>query len=430
MRTLSVEVLVVGAGPAGLAAAAGAAGSGATIGLIDDNPKPGGQIWRGGPRAKGTDQAARRLRRIQRSNIQLLTRTRVIAAPESGRLIAETATGPLDLSYQRLIVASGARELFLPFPGWTLPGVLGAGGLQALVKGGLPIENKRVVVAGSGPLLLAVAAYLTGKGAYVQAVVEQAPWRKLAVFSLNLLHDPEKMKQAAELQWQMRGVPLRAGSWVVRAQGTDHLEEITVQQGRRTWTKPCDYLACGFGLIPNPELPHTLGCTVVEGTLQVDRWQQTNRPGIYGAGEVTGIGGIDAALVEGRIAGLAATGQTARAETLFPIRARAQRFAAALAQGFALRDELKTLADPDTLVCRCEDVPYHAVQRQISWRGAKLHTRCGMGPCQGRVCGGASTFLFGWTQDSVRSPITPCSLGSLAQVGAPLHTERRLGNEG
>ncbi len=179
MRRLNVEVLVVGAGPAGLAAAAGAAGSGATIGLIDDNPNPGGQIWRGGPRAKPINQAARRLRRIQRSNIHLLTQTRVIAAPESGRLIAETATGPLDLSYQRLIVASGARELFLPFPGWTLPGVLGAGGLQALVKGGLPIENKRVVVAGSGPLLLAVAAYLSGKGANIQAVIEQAPWRKL-----------------------------------------------------------------------------------------------------------------------------------------------------------------------------------------------------------------------------------------------------------
>jgi NADPH-dependent 2,4-dienoyl-CoA reductase/sulfur reductase-like enzyme len=426
MRHLNVEVLVVGAGPAGLAAAAGAAGSRATIGLIDDNPNPGGQIWRGGPHAKRPDQAARRLRRIQRSNIHLLTQTRVIAAPEAGRLIAETATGPLALSYQRLIIASGARELFLPFPGWTLPGVLGAGGLQALVKGGLPIENKRVVVAGSGPLLLAVAAYLAGKGANVQAVVEQAPWRKLVAFSRNLLHDPEKMKQAVELQWRMRRVPFRAGSWVIRAQGTDRLQAVTVQQGGRTWTKPCDYLACGFGLIPNPELPYALGCAVVKGALQVDQWQQTSRTGIYGAGEVTGIGGLEAALVEGRIAGLAATGQTAKAEVLFPIRARAQRFAGTLAQGFALRDELKNLADPDTLICRCEDVPYHALQRHGSWRGAKLQTRCGMGPCQGRVCGGAAAFLFGWTQDSVRSPITPCPLGSLAQVGAPPTTGEKV----
>ncbi len=426
MKRLTVEVLVVGAGPAGLAAAGSAARSGATIALIDDNPRPGGQIWRGGPQVKRTDQAARRIRSIQRSNIQLLAQTRVIAAPEPGRVIAETATGPLDLAYERLIIASGARELFLPFPGWTLPGVLGAGGLQALVKGGLPIENKRVVVAGSGPLLLAVAAYLTGKGACVQAVIEQAPWRRLAVFSLNLLRDPEKISQAAELQWQMRRTPFRADSWVVRAQGTDHLTEVTVQRRRGTMTLACDYLACGFGLIPNLELPHILGCTVGADALQVDRFQQTSRPGIYGAGEVTGIGGLDAALVEGRIAGLAATGQTSKAEALFPIRERAHRFAAALAQGFALRDKLKTLAEPETLVCRCEDVPYHAMREHTSWRDAKLHTRGGMGPCQGRVCGGATAFLFGWTQDSVRSPITPCTLGSLAQVGAPRNKEEKV----
>jgi D-hydroxyproline dehydrogenase subunit alpha len=426
MKRLHVDVLVVGAGPAGLAAAISASRSGAAIALIDDNPNPGGQIWRGGPHAEHTDRAAWWMRRARRHNIQVLIQTRVIAAPVTGRLIAETIAGPLDLTYERLVIASGARELFLPFPGWTLPGVVGAGGLQALVKGGLPIENKRVVVAGSGPLLLAVAAYLTGKGARVQMVIEQAPWRQLVLFSLNLLRDHDKIRQAARLQWTLRRVPFRAGSWVVRAHGTDRLEAITIRDRRGTWTKACDYLACGFGLIPNLELPLACGCKVVDGALHVDSWQQTSRDGVYGAGEVTGVGGLEAALLEGRIAGLAATGQTARARALFPLRARANRFAAALAQGFALRDDLRTLASADTLVCRCEDVPYEAMRQHASWRGAKLQTRCGMGPCQGRVCGGASAFLFGWTQDSVRSPITPCTLGSLAQIGASLDTAEKI----
>ncbi len=425
MKDLQFEVLVVGAGPAGLAAAVGAAESRATVGLIDDNPQPGGQIWRGGPGGIPTEQAARWIRRAGVPNVRLLTRTRVVAAPDAGRLIADTTSEPIELAYGRLILAPGARELFLPFPGWTLPGVFGAGGLQALVKGGMPIKGKRVVVAGSGPLLLAVASYLTGKGARVTAVIEQTPWRKLATFSCWLLSDWDKLRQAGRLGGSLRGVPFRAGAWVVRARGTERLEAVTIQHGG-AWTLECEYLACGFGLTPNLELPRALGCAVVEGAVQVDERQRTSRDHIYAAGEVTGVAGLEAALAEGRIAGLAATGQEAEARALFPSRTHAHRFAAALSQGFALRDELKMLADPDTLVCRCEDVPYAAVCEHGSWRSAKLHTRCGMGPCQGRVCGGASAFLFGWTQDSVRAPITPCTLGSLAQIGAPLQSREKV----
>jgi NADPH-dependent 2,4-dienoyl-CoA reductase/sulfur reductase-like enzyme len=427
MKDLQFEVLVVGAGPAGLAAAVGAAESGATIGLIDDNPQPGGQIWRGGPGAGHTDQAAHWIRRVAAaSNLYLLTQARVVAAPDAGRLIADTASGAIELAYEHLILAPGARELFLPFPGWTLPGVFGAGGLQALVKGGMPIKDKRVVVAGSGPLLLAVASYLTGKGARVTAVIEQTPWRRLTAFSFHLLSDWDKLRQTGRLGGSLRGVPFRAGAWVVRVRGTDRLEAVTVQHGGSAWTLECDYLACGFGLIPNLELPHVLGCTVVEGAVAVDERQLTSRDHIYAAGEVTGVAGLEAALAEGRIAGLAATGQEAAARALFPSRVHAHRFAAALTRGFALRDELKMLADPDTLVCRCEDVPFAAMYEHASWRSAKLHTRCGMGPCQGRVCGGASAFLFGWTQDSVRAPITPCTLGSLAQIGASLKSGEKV----
>ena len=128
------------------------------------------------------------------------------------------------------------------------------------------------------------------------------------------------------------------------------------------------------------------------------------------------VGGVDLAMAEGRIAGYVAAGSAALAQRFFASRARGRRFAAVLAQTFALRDELHSLAAPDTLVCRCEDVPYGQLGEHASWQSAKLHTRCGMGPCQGRVCGAATALLFGWTQDSVRPPIAPARLESLART--------------
>src|SRR6185295_1674164 len=162
------DLLVVGAGPAGMAAAWRAAESGLRVSVVDDNPAAGGQIWRGGP-----PEAQVWFERIR--SVELINGARVFQQPEPGMLLAETNSGVCELSYKSLVLATGARERFLPFPGWTLPNVMGAGGLQALVKTGLPIEGKRVVVAGSGPLLLAVAAYLRGHGANVLLIAEQAP---------------------------------------------------------------------------------------------------------------------------------------------------------------------------------------------------------------------------------------------------------------
>src|SRR5262249_35577474 len=148
----------------------------------------------------------------------------------------------------------------------------------------------------------------------------------------------------------------------------------------------------------------------------VNEWQQTSINSIYCAGEATGIGGLELALIEGQIAGFAATDQQDAARAFFSARNRAHRFAALLTRSFALRSRLKSLADDNTIICRCEDVSYHDVKQYTSWRSAKLHTRCGMGPCQGRVCGASATFLFGWGQDSVRPPVTPARIASIAQI--------------
>src|SRR4051794_15946062 len=196
----SYDVVVVGAGPAGLAAARRAAECGARVAMIDDNPAPGGQIWRGQSPALPA--------------VKTICGARVVAAsPVSLRL--ETFDSVIDLAYTALIFATGARERFLPFPGWTLPHVAGAGGLQALVKSGLPIDRKRVIVAGSGPLLLAVADYLRKHGAIVPLVAEQAANAAVLRFGWTLARYPAKLAQAVQLR---AGIRYRTGCWPVRAE--------------------------------------------------------------------------------------------------------------------------------------------------------------------------------------------------------------------
>jgi NADPH-dependent 2,4-dienoyl-CoA reductase/sulfur reductase-like enzyme len=360
-----------------------------------------------------TPQAQKWLGRFRDSGARLLAGTSVIAAPEPGLLLAEQDGVPRQIRWQRLVLATGARELFLPFPGWTLPGILGPGGLQVLVKNGWPAQGERVLIAGTGPLLLAVAQGLKGHGARIMGVAEQAPRAKVLRFGLGLWRHPGKLWQAARIKSALGGVPYQCSTWPVLAEGDDKVRSVTLTDGAKTWRQECDYLACGFGLVPNVELPLALGCELVEGFVLVDSWQATNVRDVYCAGEVTGIGGSDCALVEGQIAGYAASGQTAQAERLFPSRASWHRFRTALAQAFALRPELRSLASDETVVCRCEDVTLGQMRKFSSWREAKLQSRCGMGACQGRTCGAAAKVLLGWGMESVRPPIMPARIQSL-----------------
>lgn len=416
------DIVVVGAGPAGLAAANAAAAGGGSVAIVDDNPVAGGQIWRGGPQQQSDIRAGAMWAALQAApNVSFLPHTRVLYAPAPGQLQVQTSDAADTLHFNHLIIATGARERLLPFPGWTLPGVTGAGGLQALVKGGYPVAGKRVVVAGSGPLLLAVAATLRERGARIVAIVEQAPLPALVRFAGGLAATPAKAAQALHLFAQLRGIAYLRHSHVVSARGNAAgvLDAVRVHQGKSGAEQvlDCDYLACGYGLLPNLELAQALGCatTVHDGqtVVQTGSWQQTDVPGVYCAGEGTGIGGVDLALVEGRIAGLAASGQTQRMQTALDERVRWKKFAARLARAFALRPELATLAADDTIVCRCEDVPHGELRAHTSWRSAKLQTRCGMGPCQGRMCGGATEVLYGWRPDAVRMPIAPARIATL-----------------
>ena len=410
------DVLVIGAGPADVAAAVAAAPSGASIVVIDDNPAPGGQIWRDGPGAR-LPPAARRWRDAleRHANIRVRSGTRVVAAPAPGELLLEDAEGATRMRWGKLILCTGARELLLPFPGWTLPGVTGAGGLQALIKAGLPVAGERIVIAGSGPLLLAAAATARAAGAKVLRIAEQASFASVARFGASLARWPGKAAQAVTLA----DPQYRTSSRIVSAQGTTQVESARLLQGNGTEAEiACDRIACGFGLVPNTQLGARLRGSALAGPgLAVDALQAPSGAGVYAAGECTGFGGSERALAQGAIAGYAAVGDERAAKAHEGERDRWDAFAAQLHRSFALAADIRTMPKADTLVCRCEDVPLSSLQGCSGWTDAKLHRRCGMGACQGRVCGDAAQFLFGWTPPAPRPPLSPVRIATLAGLG-------------
>lgn len=416
---LTADILVIGAGPAGMAAAVAATQAGRRVTVLDDNPSPGGQIWRGGHGTSSRDRQARTwFERFSHTPHQLLSATQVISVDPSTRtLLVETPAGAKTLRFDSLVLATGARELLVPFPGWTLPGVLGVGGLQAMVKSGMPVAGKRIVVAGSGPLLLAVAAHLKSKGAHVALIAEQASSASIARFALGLWRYPSKVREAVALRASLGRTPYRPGSAVVAAHGEGKLSSVTVIHAGQKTVVPCDLAAVAYGLVPNIDIAAALGCTIADRAVLVDNYQQSSLPHLYAAGECTGVGGVDLALIEGRIAGYAAAGDRSASSALFQTRTKARRFVHALDRAFALRPEIRLLPKSDTIVCRCEDVTLARLRSMPSFRAAKLHTRCGMGPCQGRVCGPAVHLLFGWNTDSVRPPTFPATIESLITQG-------------
>ncbi|GGJ78397.1 pyridine nucleotide-disulfide oxidoreductase [Pilimelia anulata] len=382
-------VAVVGAGPAGMAAAAAAADAGADAVLVDGEPAPGGQYHRGHP-----PRLDPRVRHLADSTVW---------AVEGRRL--HLLTGPADaprrtaaaLDADAVVLATGAHDRVLPFPGWDLPGVYTAGAAQALAKGQRVAVGRRVVVAGTGPFLLPVAGALLAAGAGVTAVCEAAGggrWlRHPAAIDAGRL--AELARYAAVLR--RHRVPWRRRTAVVAAHGDGRVTAVTLARLNPDWTVratrrvPADAVCVGHGFTPRLELAVAAGCALAGGFVRVDERGATSAPGYWAAGEVTGIGGADAAAAEGAVAGAAAAGATPPAAALARAR-RGRRFAAALADAHPIRDGWRSWLDPDTLVCRCEEVTLGALRAAVahgagSVRTVKLASRAGLGMCQGRVCG-------------------------------------------
>ncbi len=418
-QRLQADVIIVGAGPAGIAALLPLLAAGRRVIWVEQSAQAGGQIWRAGLPAHWRTQVEAALSHplLQCCFGHAVIDAHIETTEQAVSLRLYQPAQPNQVSVQvqapQLLLATGGRERFLPFPGWTLPGITGAGGLQALVKQGWPIEGQRVVLAGSGPLLLAAADTVRQAGGQILLIAEQASRASLLRFAAGL--PAAKAAQATGLAWRLRGIPYRSGTWVQSASGNGRLQGIQLSTGRETWALDCDALGLGFGLLPNTELAQMLGCPLTnDGAIAVDAGMATSLPGVYAAGECTGIGGVDKSVAEGALAAQSMLGRTGTSRP----RRGALKFAHHLQRHFSLHPEVLQLADSSTPICRCEDVSLGQLKAHQDWREAKLQTRCGMGACQGRICGPICESLLGWpTQQNrgLRTPLQAVPLHLLAE---------------
>jgi len=201
-------------------------------------------------------------------------------------------------------------------------------------------------------------------------------------------------------------------NWIKEARGDSQVREVVLTNGEKQRTVLCDMVACSYGLVPRLELAALAGCKHKNGAIMVNHLQETSVEGIFCAGEMTGIGGVDISITEGQIAGLAAAGNEQAVKYLISRQTKQLRFVRLLDDCFALKDQLRELPTDDTIICRCEDVTFGELKSQTDQRSAKLYTRCGMGPCQGRVCSSILAYLLGWQPNKVRPPVFPIKVGA------------------
>ena len=464
-----IEVLVIGAGPAGLAAARAARERGASVTLLDSSDQLGGQFWRHLPDTRPaaregilhhgwrtfrglsdaleSDDGCRIIRSAQVWAIETSP-----GGPGTVHVVVGESDGVgrerLAFSPGAMILATGAHDRILPFPGWDLPGVFSGGAAQALAKGERLAVGRRVIVAGAGPFLLPVAASLARTGSNVLGVFEAnrapallrgwlpRPWELLPVAGKGV-------ELAGYLAGHLRHrIPYRLGRMVVAAHGTDRLEAVTLAAVAADWapingterTVEVDAVCVSHGFTPRLELAIAAGCALTARRfVRVDDGQQTSVPGVYAAGEIIGIGGADLAMAEGAIAGhVAAGGAVADDRLRRAVRRRRtfRGFAARIEAAHGIRSGWPEMLTPDTVVCRCEEVSFGTLCATAestgsrSLRALKLSTRAGLGICQGRVCGRSVEELLdtlvgeGGLGDGVttdRRPIAvPIRLGELA----------------
>lgn len=457
------DLAVVGAGPAGLAAAAAATRAGLDVVMVDGGAHPGGQYWRqpedGVNRTRlhhdlgeHRDLTAALARARSAGRFTLLSRHDVWTVGRDGQAFVVRSFdrghdgAPHLLRARRLVLAPGAHDRQIPFPGWELPGVLTAGGAQALVKAHGVTPGRRVVVAGTGPFLLPVATALADAGARVVGVHEAADARGWLRELPAVARNPAKLAEGASYAATLvrRRIPVHPRSTVVAAHGEDAVTAVTVARLDRTGhvvpgserRVDADAVAVGWGFVPRLELLLALGCATrvdVDGSLvvQADEQQQTSVPGVYAAGEACGIGGSALAVVEGELAGLAAAGvQDDRTARLLRHRERLRAFAVAMHRAHPVPPFWMDRLEPGTLVCRCEEVSTQRLRDAVDRfgasdaRSAKLLSRVGMGWCQGRFCGYASSCLVSrWTGESYdpsgtaeRPLAVPVPLATLASL--------------
>lgn len=462
------DVAVIGAGPAGMAAAEEASLHGLRIAVLDEQPEAGGQIYRniatnarsasrvndilGPDYRKGATLARRFGMACEDGRIDYRSEATVWQVDADRTLHVSQSGGTGALRAERLIVATGAMERPVPIPGWTLPGVMSAGAAQIMLKTAQAAPDRPVVLAGGGPLLLLAACQLVDAGAEVAALLETtgAADYVAAVPKLpSALRAHGYLRKGMAMRRRLRGagIPIHSGVSALAAVGTDGLEAVRfVHRGKRREI-PAGLLLLHHGVVPNVQLTRQLGCAHAWDDGQrcwrpvLDAWYGTSVDGVAVAGDGGGIAGAEAAAIAGRIAAL----EAARALGRLSARerdAKAAPLRKALAPHLAIRPLLEALfrppqellSPPDaaTVVCRCEEVTAGAIRDAVALGATgpnqmKAYLRCGMGPCQGRLCGLTVSEIIAEARGKtlaetgyyrIRPPIKPVTLGELAGIEA------------
>jgi NADPH-dependent 2,4-dienoyl-CoA reductase/sulfur reductase-like enzyme len=451
------SVVIVGAGPAGMAAAIEAVARGCRVTLIDEAALPGGQIYRqSDPALKGqefsepTEQRRkhRLLEDFQRasSGIDYRPNTTVFALFPGGEIHIAQGDATEVLRPDAVILATGVREKAIPFPGWTTPGVMFAGGAQAILKSQRELPGRQAVVAGCGPLPMVVAAQLLRAGGDVRALAMLNPLGKVVGHLGDLLQGAdivyEGLRYAATIL--RNRVPRLAGHLPIRAIGRERLEAVVLARlqsdGRVVPGSEreiaCDLLALNYGFLANSELVALAGAKMRHDPVcgwipEIDTLGRTSVPGVYAAGDGAGLRGALIAEIEGRIVGAAAastnvTVSGAEIDTALRRRRRYQNFQRAVRAMLQVPESAWRLVTDETIVCRCENVRLGEIrgafaEGHLTLNAVKRNVRSGMGWCAGRMClhsvAALTALHTGKTSREMMTPrpmIRPVSFAALA----------------
>ena len=421
-----VDLVVLGAGPAGVAAANVASKEGAEVVIIDENSSAGGQIYRAPPnefqpqnsfKSDEFREGEKQRNILENSNLTALFKHRVWSV--SSDLVVSTV-GPNGLSSwhaRSLIIANGALERIIPFPGWTTPGVIGLAASTILLKSQYVLPGQSTVVAGCGPLLIAVANGIIKSGGKVSAIIDlnsKSDWIKAFP---RLLSKPDQLFKG--MSWYVNimkaGIKIYGGHAVTNTKQVDNVLRISIApinsagsilDSKNQKIVEGDCLAIGHGLFPSTEITRLLKAKHIYDPLKggwvplIDDDFRSSIPGVYIAGDATGISGAFSAVQKGRIAGMAAVRDLnvmssqkykAKIKSELIILKKNENFGKAALRLMKFRPELIQTITSETIVCRCEDVFRSEIDEAIESGARDLNqlkawTRCGMGPCQGRTC--------------------------------------------
>ncbi|WP_191084192.1 FAD/NAD(P)-dependent oxidoreductase [Roseococcus microcysteis] len=407
------DLVIIGAGPAGMAAAATAGGRGLSVLWLDENPGMGGQVHRGVeasplaavPALAGVPAAGRALAAAAaRAEVEFLPGATVWHLDAARRVGVSAGGAARMVTARRVIIATGALERPMPIPGWTLPGVMSVGAAQTLLKAQGLVPEGRVVMAGCGPLLWLYAAQLIAAGSPPALLLDTTPranWRAALPHLWGFLRSPYAAKGAGLLARVRRGVRVVSGVASLSIRQADGGLEVIWPGG----TARADRVLLHQGVVPQTNLAQAAGCELGWDEAQAcftprtDAWGETNLPGIAIAGDTAGIAGAEAAEASGHLAALAALHAlgaldgAARDAAAAPHQAASARWR----RGRAFLDALYLpapgfrVASDEAIACRCEEVTGAALREAVRLGAtgpnqAKAFLRCGMGPCQGRMC--------------------------------------------